>query len=127
MACAKRGPFTSCAACMPSLSNAAVASLTRVTWYPSSMPKRAVDSMQVFATKPTRMIFSIPRCLVAFSPAVMRHDDDLDTRSSDRGNQLAHVVVKADRLGRLFGSLVELATFAHEIVVRIDDQQRGSV
>src|SRR6266850_523710 len=110
------------------------------------MPKRAVPSMQVFATKPTRMIFSIPPVrelgieigigeaalppvlqhddvavaraefgmelsaptsggkalalvrpnlswvhmlppnIFAFSPAVMRHDDDLDTCRSDRGN-----------------------------------------
>src|SRR6267143_966236 len=40
--------------------------------------------------------------------AVMRHDDDLYTRRSDRRNQLAHVVVEADRFGCFLDSLVEL-------------------
>src|SRR5262249_2144482 len=62
-----------------------------------------------------------------FSPAMMRHDDDLDTRRSDRRNQLTHVVVEADRFGRLPGSLVELAAFAHEIVIGVNDQQGGAV
>lgn len=35
------------------------------------MPKRAVDSMQVFANMPTRMIFSIPRCLSWASRSVL--------------------------------------------------------
>src|SRR5467141_3029499 len=45
-------------------------------------------------------IHMLPPLVVAFSPAVMRHDHHLDTRRSDRGNQLAHVVVEADRFGR---------------------------
>ncbi len=57
----------------------------------------------------------------------MRHNDDLDTRRPDRRNQLAHVVIEADRFGRLPGSLVELAAFAHEIVVGVDDQQGAAV
>jgi hypothetical protein len=31
-------------------------------------------------------VHMLPPDIVAFSPAVMRHDDDLDTRRSDRGN-----------------------------------------
>jgi len=50
----------------------------------------------------------LPPNVVAFSPAVMRHDDDLYTRRSDRRNQLAHVVVEADRFGCFLDSLVEL-------------------
>jgi hypothetical protein len=69
----------------------------------------------------------LPAFIVAFSPAVMRHDDDPDTRGSNGGNQLAHVLVEAGRFGRLLGSLVEFAAFAHEIVVRVDDQQSGEV
>ncbi len=72
-------------------------------------------------------VHMLPPSIVAFSPAVMRHDDDLDTRRSDGGNQITHVVVEADRFGRLLGSLVKLAAFAHEIVVRVDDQQGGAV
>src|SRR5260370_14373493 len=72
-------------------------------------------------------VHMLPPSIVAFSPAVMRHDDDLDTRRADRRNQLAHVVIEADRFGRLLGSLVELAAFAHEIVVGVDDQQGGAV
>jgi hypothetical protein len=64
-------------------------------------------------------VHMLPPNIVAFSPAVMRHDDDLDTRRSDRRNQLAHVVVEADRFGRLPGRLVELAAFAHKIVVGV--------
>src|SRR5215831_11249028 len=33
-------------------------------------------------------IHMLPPLVVAFSPAVMRHDDDLDTRRPDRRNQL---------------------------------------
>lgn len=69
----------------------------------------------------------LPPVVVTFSPAVMRHDDDLDARRSDCSNQLTHVVVEPDRLGRLLGSLVELAAFAHEIVVRVDDEKSGMV
>src|SRR5918996_1835882 len=72
-------------------------------------------------------IHMFPPKIVAFSPAVMRHDDDLDTRRSDHGNQLAHVVVEADCFSRLPGRLVELAAFTHEIVIGINDQQRGAV
>ncbi len=36
----------------------------------------------------------LPPVVVTFSPAVMRHDDDLDTRRSDCWNQLAHVAVE---------------------------------
>jgi hypothetical protein len=64
----------------------------------------------------------LPPVVVTFSPAVMRDDNDLDTRRSNRRNQLEHVVVEPDRLGRLLGSLLELAAFTHEIVVRVDDQ-----
>src|SRR5690348_7861211 len=62
-------------------------------------------------------VHMLPPLVVAFSPAVMRHDDDLDTRRPDRRNQLAHVVVEADRFGRLPGRLVELAALAHESVM----------
>ena len=54
-------------------------------------------------------VHMISPLVVAFLPAVMRHDDDLDTRRSGRRNQLAHVIVQPDRFGRLPGSLVELA------------------
>src|SRR6266446_8473543 len=57
----------------------------------------------------------------------MRHDDDLETRRSDRGHQRAHVVVEADRFGRLPGRLVERAACAHAIVGGVDDQQGGAV
>src|SRR3989442_668620 len=72
-------------------------------------------------------VHMLPPLVVVFAPAVMRHDDDLDTRRPDRRNQLAHVVVETDRFGRLSGGLVELAAFTHEIVVGIDDQQSGAV
>src|SRR5260370_9307518 len=72
-------------------------------------------------------VHMLPPLVVLFSPAVMRHDDDLDTRRADRRNQLAHVLVEADRFGRLLGRLVELPPFAHEIVVGVDDQQRGAL
>src|SRR5713101_7075294 len=62
-------------------------------------------------------VHMLPPLVVAFSPAVMRQDEDLDKRSAGRKNQLTHVVVEADRFGRLLGCLVELAAFAHEIVV----------
>jgi hypothetical protein len=68
-----------------------------------------------------------PPLEVAFAPTVMRHDDDLDTRRSDRWDQLAHVLVQPDCFGRLLGRLIELAAFAHEIVVGVDDQQGGAV
>jgi hypothetical protein len=70
MLCAYVGPFSSWAACIISLLNAAVASLTSVTWYLSSVAYRAVTSMQVFASKPTTTCV-MPRC---FRPGARRFD-----------------------------------------------------
>ena len=53
-------------------------------------------------------VHMFPANVVAFAPAVVRYDNDLDARRLDRGNQLAHVVVETDRFGRLPRRLVEL-------------------
>ena len=72
-------------------------------------------------------VHMLPPFIVAFLPVMMRYDDDLDTRRSDRSNQLAHIIIAADRFGRLFDSLAKLASFAHEIVLGVDHQQGGAV
>jgi hypothetical protein len=74
-----------------------------------------------------RWVDMVPSFIVALSPAVMRHDDDLDTCRSDRRNQFTHVIVEAHRFRCLLGALVEFATFAHEIVIGVDDQEGGAV
>ena len=58
----------------------------------------------------------LPANVVAFSLAVMQHDDDLDTPRI-AGISL-HIVVEPDRFGRLPRGLVELTAFAHEIIFR---------
>jgi len=63
---------------------------------------------------------------MAVPPPMMRHNNDLNTRRPDRGDQLPHVVIEADRVGRFLGRVVEFAAFAHEVVVGIDDQQGGA-
>src|SRR5260221_3030605 len=45
------------------------------------------------------LVHMLPPLVIAFSPAVMQHDDYLDTLSHDRRDQLAHVVVVDDRFG----------------------------
>jgi len=57
--------------------------------------------------------------IVAFTPAVMRYDEDLNMRCSHSGDQLAHIVIKADCLSCLFSTLIQLASFTHKIIVRI--------
>jgi hypothetical protein len=48
-------------------------------------------------------------------------------RRSDRRNQLARILIAAGRFGRLPRTLVELAAFAREIALGVDDQQGGAV
>src|SRR6476620_5793060 len=64
----------------------------------------------------------LPSFIISFSPAVMRYDEDLDMRCSHSRNQLVHIAIKADCLSCLFGTLIELSSFTHEIIVRINYQ-----
>jgi len=65
-------------------------------------------------------VYMLPSSIVGFTSAVMWHNYNLDMSLSDYGNQLAHVIIEANCICSFFGTLIILAAFAHEIIVRVD-------
>jgi hypothetical protein len=55
----------------------------------------------------------------------VRCDDHLDARGTNGGKQFPDVLVQPDGLGDLLKPRVDLAVFGEEVVVRVDEDERG--
>src|ERR1700739_702417 len=62
-----------------------------------------------------------PAIKIIVACPMVRNDEDLDPGRPYRWNKLSHVFVVTDRICSRFGYGIELAAFAHEIVVGIND------
>jgi len=63
-----------------------------------------------------------PFIKIIIAGPVMRNNEDLDPGCAYCWNQLSHVFVVTDRVRRRFRCGIQLAAFAHEVIVGINDQ-----
>jgi hypothetical protein len=66
-----------------------------------------------------------PAFEIAWVPASVRGDDDLDARRPDRGEQVADVLVQADGFGHFSQPRIDLAVVGEEVVIRVDEDECG--
>src|SRR5262249_45944024 len=108
----------------PVLPDDDIARLRRKVRMPVTAPFAARESVALHDGLLARARM-VPVIIVAWFPAPMRHDEHLDARGSHRAPDGTQIVEKMDALGDLLDSRPQLAALRQEVVVGIDEKERG--
>src|SRR5271170_947608 len=110
----------------PMLENYDVSGFGAELWMPFATPRIDRERLSILCVY-LGGIYVLPTLEISVARPMMRNDENLDPRRSYGRYQLSHVRIKADRICGRLGGGVQLAAFAHEVVIGIDDQERRTV